>query len=164
MVLLENVMIEMLPVTRVAEGRRLKAYQDTGGVWTIGYGHTKGVKPGDSIFPHEAETLLLVDAAEALHDTLLILPELADMPSHKVAAITDFTFNLGAGRLRASTLATVIKTGRLDRVPTELRRWVYGTDMKTGAKVQLNGLIRRRDAECALWEKATHGSSTAASL
>ena len=62
----------------------------------------------------------------------------------RLAAIVDFTFNLGAGRLQTSTLRRCINAGNWDRVPQELRRWVRG-----GGRV-LPGLVRRREAEVAL--------------
>jgi lysozyme len=149
---IEEVFAILLPLIREHEGKRLKAYVDPVGVWTIGYGHTKDVFEGMEITEHEAELMLMDDAGEALVHTLQVLPELVELPPNRIAAITDFTFNLGVGRLRTSTLCQVIKAKQFFRVPDELRRWVYGTDIKTGNKVKLNGLIRRRDAEVSLWE------------
>lgn len=51
------------------EGRELKAYRCSAGVWTVGYGHTNGVKEGDEISPAEAEQLL-VDDLTAIADDL----------------------------------------------------------------------------------------------
>lgn len=62
----------------------------------------------------------------------------------RLAAIIDFTFNLGSGSLRASTLRRRINAGRWNDVPKELRKWVKG-----GGKV-LRGLAIRREAEAAL--------------
>jgi lysozyme len=62
----------------------------------------------------------------------------------RLAAILDFTFNLGAGNLASSTLRQRINAGRWDDVPTELRKWVRG-----GGKV-LKGLVLRREAEIEL--------------
>ena len=62
----------------------------------------------------------------------------------RLAAIVDFTFNLGAGRLQTSTLRRRINQRDWAAAATELRRWVYG-----GGKV-LPGLVARRAAECAL--------------
>lgn len=62
----------------------------------------------------------------------------------RLAALTDFAFNLGTGALRASTLRRRVLSGDWDAVPVELRRWVRG-----GGRV-LPGLVRRREAEIAL--------------
>lgn len=147
-----SVFAELLPIVRLYEGLRLRAYIDPVGVLTIGYGHTKGVKPGQVISLQEAESLLLSDATEALTQTLDLCPALATASAAKQAAIADFTFNLGAGRLRASTLRRRIEAGEYDLVPRELRRWVYGKNPKTGEMQVLTGLVRRREAEVALWE------------
>ena len=69
---------------------------------------------------------------------------LATEPEGRLAAIVDFTFNLGAGRLQTSTLRRRVNQREWVAAETELRRWVYG-----GGRV-LAGLIGRRDAE-AIW-------------
>jgi lysozyme len=62
----------------------------------------------------------------------------------RLAALIDFTFNLGSGQLRASTLRKRVNAGDWDAVPAELRKWVRG-----GGRV-LRGLVLRRGAEAAL--------------
>jgi Phage lysozyme len=69
------------------------------------------------------------------------LPLVATAPEHRLAAIVDFTFNLGAGRLQTSTLRRRINQRDWHNAAQELRRWVYG-----GGKV-LPGLVARRQAE-----------------
>jgi lysozyme len=68
---------------------------------------------------------------------------LASEPERRLAAIVDFTFNLGAGRLQASTLRRQINQRDWPAAASELSRWVYG-----GGKV-LPGLVTRREAEAA---------------
>ena len=70
-------------------------------------------------------------------------PVLATEPEGRLAAIVDFTFNLGAGRLQTSTLRRRVNQRDWASAATELRRWVYG-----GGKV-LPGLVTRREAEAA---------------
>lgn len=80
------------------EGLRLQAYQCTAGVWTIGYGHTKGVKPGDVCTIDQAEAWLFDDLMEAI----LIAQSLVDMTklSHnRQAVIINMAFNLGKKKL-----------------------------------------------------------------
>lgn len=81
---------------------------------------------------------------KALTATLRHCPLLATEPDGRLAAIVDFTFNLGAGRLQVSTLRRRINQRDWPSAARELRRWVYG-----GGKV-LPGLITRREAEVAL--------------
>lgn len=73
---------------------------------------------------------------------------LATEPEGRLAAIVDFTFNLGAGRLQTSTLRRRVNQRDWAAAATELRRWVYG-----GGKV-LPGLVARREAEIA-WVRCT---------
>jgi lysozyme len=64
--------------------------------------------------------------------------------SERMAALIDFTFNLGACQLKASTLRRKVNAGDWEAVPAELRKWVKG-----GGRV-LRGLVIRREAEVAL--------------
>lgn len=113
------------------------------GFWTIGYGHlcTQDHPP---ITQDEAETYLAQDLVNALNATLRYCPVLATEPEGRLAAIVDFTFNLGAGRLQTSTLRRRINQRDWASAAQELRRWVYG-----GGRV-LPGLVTRRAAEAAL--------------
>ncbi len=79
--------------------------------------------------------------ADALRATLRYCPVLAAEPEGRLAAIVDFTFNLGAGRLQTSTLRRRINQRDWHNAAQELRRWVYG-----GGRV-LPGLVARRQAE-----------------
>lgn len=76
--------------------------------------------------------------------TLCYCPVLATESEGRLAAIVDFTFNLGAGRLQASTLRRRINQLDWAAAGKELRRWVYG-----GGKA-LPGLVARREVEAAL--------------
>lgn len=123
----------------------MQAYLCPAGIPTIGYGHTKGVKIGQTITEAQAEILLQQDMLAAVGDTLRLCPVLAAESPEKLAAIADFTFNLGAGRLKASTLRRRINAGEYDEVPYELRRWV-----RAGPKI-LKGLVLRRESEIELF-------------
>lgn len=113
------------------------------GYWTIGYGHL--CDPNHPpITEAEAEIYLAQDLQAALAATLRYCPVLATEPEGRLAAIVDFTFNLGAGRLQTSTLRRRINQRDWQAAAHELRRWVYG-----GGRV-LPGLVARREAECAL--------------
>ncbi|MBS0576257.1 MAG: lysozyme [Proteobacteria bacterium] len=110
---------------------------------TIGYGHLCDPKH-PPITEAEAEAYLAQDLKVALAATLRYCPVLATEPEGRLAAIVDFTFNLGAGRLQTSTLRRRVNQRDWPAVAMELRRWVYG-----GGKM-LPGLVARRDLEARL--------------
>ncbi len=112
------------------------------GFWTIGYGHLCDPKH-PPITAAEAEVYLARDRQTALAATLRYCPVLATEPEGRLAAIVDFTFNLGAGRLQTSTLRRRVNRRDWIAAGQELRRWVYG-----GGRM-LPGLINRREAEAA---------------
>ena len=113
------------------------------GFWTIGYGHLCDPKH-PPITEAEAEVYLARDLRTALAATLRYCPVLVTEPEGRLAAIVDFTFNLGAGRLQTSTLRRRVNQRDWSAAEQELRRWVYG-----GGRA-LPGLIARRDAEAAI--------------
>lgn len=110
------------------------------GYWTIGYGHLCDPKH-PPITEAEAEVYLARDLQTALAATLRYCPVLASEPERRLAAIVDFAFNLGAGRLQTSTLRRRVNQRDWLAAVLELRRWVYG-----GGRV-LPGLVLRRQAE-----------------
>ncbi len=122
---------------------RAHPYLCPAGFWTIGYGHLCAPTAAP-IDRDEAEHLLAQDLCQALSATLRICPRLIHEPEGRLAALTDFTFNLGAGRLQTSTLKRRVNDANWPEAARELRRWVYG-----GGKV-LPGLVARREAEAFL--------------
>ena len=122
---------------------RAYPYVCPAGFWTIGYGHLCA-SSHPPITLVESEAYLADDMADALRATLRFCPVLATEPSRRLAAIVDFTFNLGAGRLQTSTLRRRINQRDWVGANFQLRRWIYG-----GARVQ-PGLVLRREAEAAL--------------
>lgn len=123
--------------------RRAHPYVCPAGYWTIGYGHLCDPKH-PPITEAEAEAYLAADLQTALSATLRYCPVLATEPEGRLAAIVDFTFNLGAGRLQTSTLRRRVNQRDWAAAGQELRRWVNG-----GGKL-LHGLVARRQAECLL--------------
>ena len=75
------------------EGEKLTAYQDSGGVWTIGIGHTKDVQPGQRITHEQAVQFFIADCAP-------LLALVAGFPTLQGAALASFGFNCGIARLR----------------------------------------------------------------
>ncbi len=123
--------------------RRAHPYVCPAGYWTIGYGHLCDPKH-PPITEAEAKVYLAHDLMTALNATLRYCPVLATDPERRLAAIVDFTFNLGAGRLQTSTLRRRINQRDWPSAARELQRWVNG-----GGRV-LPGLVARREAEAAL--------------
>lgn len=122
---------------------RAHPYICPAGYWTIGYGHfCEAAHP--PISEAEAEAYLARDLSVALAATLRYCPALAIEPEGRLAAIVDFTFNLGGGRLQTSTLRRRVNQRDWAAAASELRRWVYG-----GGKV-LPGLVARRAAEAVM--------------
>ncbi|MGA4423050.1 lysozyme [Ralstonia nicotianae] len=122
---------------------RAQPYVCPAGFWTVGYGHLCD-PTHPPITQAQAEVYLAADLVTALNATLRYCPVLAAEPQGRLAAIVDFTFNLGAGRLQTSTLRRRVNQRDWSAAASELRRWVYG-----GGKV-LPGLAARREAEVAL--------------
>ena len=131
----DNLMTQLM----VMEGLSLEAYEDCAGVPTIGYGHTKDVKMGDRISKYWAKELLKDDVREVEQQ----VQELNVAKTQgQFDALVSFTFNLGIGRLKSSTLLKVIREGgSKNAIKKEFKRWVYA-----GGK-RLRGLERRREWE-----------------
>lgn len=132
-------------VLKEHEGLRLKAYRCPGGVMTIGYGHTKGVLPGQIITKERAHELLVEDV-ESVERLLDSEPYTKDLSQGQYDALVSFIFNLGWGKYSSSTLRRKIRANVDDpSIPNEFRRWVYG-----GGKV-LPGLVKRRQWEADMY-------------
>jgi lysozyme len=129
------------------EQRRLTAYLCPAGVPTIGWGHTKGVKLGDTCSVQQADIWLTQD----LEDAAAAVSSLVHVPltQGQFDALTDFVFNLGAGRLKSSTLLQLLNDGRVFAAADQFERWVHGK--VNGQDVVLPGLVKRRAAEAAMF-------------
>ena len=139
-----NISQEGLALIKKFEGCRLKAYRCSANVLTIGYGHTGGVKEDDTITQSEADELLEKDIAkfeEYVNDNVIV-----ELKQHQFDALVAWTFNLGPGNLRESTMLKKLNDADYASVPFEMRRW-----NKAGGKT-LDGLIRRRNAEALLFQ------------
>src|SRR6185312_7091660 len=110
-----------LHLTEREEGCRLTAYQDSVGVWTIGYGHTRGVKEGDTCTLEEAEKFLQDDIqfAAAGVNRLVKVP----LTQGEFDALVDFAFNLGVGALEHSTLLRLLNQGDYQGAAGEFEKW-----------------------------------------
>jgi len=128
------------------EGLKLAAYPDPGTgaePYTIGYGHTGGVKPLDTCTLAQAQAWLQSDVRG-------IVRALADMISVPVTqgqfdACVSLAYNIGVSAFRGSTLLRQLNVSKYQAAADEFPRW-----NKSGGKV-LPGLVDRRAAECALF-------------
>ena len=125
------------------EGCELEAYKCPAGVWTIGYGHIKGVKEGMTITEHQAEEMLKSELNE--YEGYINNLVTAELNQNQFDAMVSWVYNLGGGNLKASTLLKVLNAGDYAGVPAQMMRW-----NKAGGKV-LEGLTRRRQAEADLF-------------
>lgn len=132
------------------EGLKLKAYQDYGGVWTIGWGHTRTAKPNMVITKEEAEKLLQDD----IERVALIINQLVRVPlnQNQFDALTSFVFNVGVLNFRKSTILLLLNQGKYEAASNELLKWTKAKDPKTGQYVELKGLVRRRKKEKELFD------------
>lgn len=130
-------------------------YYDPVGFPTIGYGHLLSREPWSpldrwsAITEAEADALLDRDMARAARAVLRLIE--VPLTDGQFAALTDFTFNVGAGNLQLSTLRRVINREDYPEAPNQFRRWVFARGVK------LPGLVRRRDDEIGLWLGADAG-------
>ena len=121
------------------EGVSLSAYQDSKGVWTIGYGHTKDVKKGDRITQYQAEQFLREDLQqfEAIANKVKRIAT-----QGKFDAILDFIYNCGPDNFESSTLKKYIECGKATwEIQEQFLKWVNSGGRKLG------GLVTRR-----IWE------------
>lgn len=125
------------------EGLRLTAYQDSIGVWTIGYGHTKGVYPGMTISLAQANALLDEDVRS--HAAGIFNFVTVELNQNQFDALVSFHFNLGPAILQDSTLLTYINNKNWQAAANEMKAYVHA-----GNQI-LPGLVRRRNAEAALF-------------
>ena len=133
------------------EGCVLKAYKCPSGVWTIGYGHTTGVKSGMKITKTQAVNYLKQDLSiyeKAVTDYVKV-----PLNQNQFDALVSFSFNCGVGALKTSTLLQKLNSSDYNGAANEFPRW-----NKSNGKV-LNGLVRRRQEEKELFLKTNYLSN-----
>lgn len=135
-----------LAIIKGFEGLRLKAYLCPAGKWTIGWGHTRGVRPGLVVSETEAERLLRLDVEDAEAD---VLKAIRGVPTtdNQFSALVSFTFNVGVGNLLTSSVLRYHRAGKYKLASAAFMWWVKGGRPKR----TIPGLIRRRNAERKLY-------------
>ena len=141
-----NTSEEGIALIKKFEGCELTAYQCSANVWTLGYGHTKGVREGDECDVERAEDMLINDLQEFERWVNELVK--VELSQHQFDALVAWTFNLGPTNLAESTMLKRLNVKDYEIVPTEMRRW-----NRAGGQV-VDGLVRRREAEALLFARA----------
>lgn len=131
------------------EKLRLEAYKDAVGVWTIGYGHTNSVCAGDTCTEEEADKWF----DDELHQFENTVNNCVKVPlkQNQFDALVSFTYNLGSGALRSSTLLKLLNLGNYLGAANRFENWNRG--MVDGKLVELPGLTKRREAERQIFQQ-----------
>jgi lysozyme len=129
-----------------SEGLQLEAYQDVAGIWTIGYGHTRGVYPGMVMTQEQAQ--------QALQDDLLtaegtVENAVDDATDNQFAAMVSLCYNIGAANFRTSTVLRDHRAGSYPAAGDAFLLWNKATI--DGVRTPVTGLTNRRTAERALY-------------
>lgn len=127
-----------------ADGR-YEAYKCPAGVWTIYTGVTEGVHAGMIVTEAEGEAIFARELAK--FETAVNNAVLVPLTQAQFDVLVSFSYNVGTGALRRSTLLRVLNAGDYGAVPAQLARWTHG-----GGKV-LPGLVKRRAAEAKMWSE-----------
>lgn len=148
-----NVSAHAVNLIKQFEGFYSKAYLCPAGKWTIGWGHTKDVQPGDVCSKELAEIYLKEDLQEAARvvDRYVKVP----LTQGQYDALASFCFNVRPDLFRNSTLLKKLNKGDYAGAAEQFSRWIYGGDQNGDKKITkadaLLGLIKRRAAERALF-------------
>lgn len=140
------------------EGVRLKAYQDTAGVWTIGWGSTRHadgtpVKKGDTLASiAAANTLFTITMSRFAAEVKRLVK--VPLTQNQFDALVSFNFNTGA--LASSTLLKLLNKSDFAGAANEFPKWNKITDPKTKAKIVSGTLVKRRAAERKLFLTAAY--------
>jgi lysozyme len=130
----------VVPLTLHFEGTKTTAYRDPVGIPTACTGHTGAeVRVGRTYTPAQCTGLLNADERDAMSAVLDLTT--GPINANELAALTDFTFNVGRGNLASSTLRQKFNAGDHAGACRELLKWVYAKGVK------LKGLVTRRQAE-----------------
>lgn len=131
------------------EGFRNKAYKDTAGIWTIGYGTIRypngvKVKAGDTCTKEQAEAWLRSDC-KWVEATLDKYVRYSKITQNQFDALASFVYNVGAGAFASSTMLTLLNQGNIQSAASQFSRWVNSGGRRT------QGLVNRRKEERALF-------------
>ena len=137
---MNNAIRQAANLIKAAEGCRLNAYKCPAGIWTIGYGHTKNVKAGDTWTQEQADKALEQDIETYRKAVLIACPSLKHYPN-RLAACISLAYNIGTGAFASSSVARYIRRGEYRAAADAFGMWIYA------GKQKLPGLVTRRQRE-----------------
>ena len=137
-----------LALIKSFEGLKLTAYQDVAGIWTIGYGHTGNVTPGETITRAQADQFLLADLQSAETAVEKAVGNAATT-DNQFGAMVSLTYNIGSGNFRESTVLREHLQGNAQAAADAFMMW--DKSHVNGTLQVVPGLQRRRSAESALY-------------
>lgn len=141
-------LIDLIRSPRI-EGTRYVAYLDTGGVWTIGAGHTgPDVTEGMRIDDSQVDAYLREDLAEAEEAINRLVKR--ELSQHQFDALVSFVFNIGVGQFAGSTMLKLLNRGDMAGAAAQFPRWKYDNGRIVG------GLIKRRALERRIFERGVY--------
>lgn len=129
------------------EGFRPQSYQDSVGVWTIGYGTTRingQLVKADMTITEDQALQLVQQEVNKLWSQIESITKVS-LNDNQMNALVDFAYNLGFSALKTSTLMQLVNESKFDEAANQFPRWVYA-----GGKI-LPGLVKRREAERQLF-------------
>lgn len=142
-----NIVKKFEGLHKVTQEGYVRAYRCPAGKWTIGYGHTKGVRSGMRATPTECDEFLRQDLEEA--GAIVRRHVSVPLSQNQFDALVSFVFNLGGGNFQSSTLLKKLNRGLYEEIPAQILRW--NKARVDGKLTELRGLTRRRTAEAALF-------------
>ncbi|HEJ5739538.1 TPA: lysozyme [Pseudomonas aeruginosa] len=139
----------LMILTPEMEGTEFEAYPDSGGVWTICTGHTKGVRPGDRATPEQCAAYLQGDLGGAVDVVMRAAPKATIWQK---IAMADFVYNVGATAFARSTLYRLVLAGDYVAAAEQFRRWMFvaGRDCRLVAS-NCGGIVTRRELQRSLF-------------
>ena len=144
--------VSNIDLIKESEGLVLKAYLPTANdVWTIGYGHTKGVKPGQIITKETAERYLREDLVwvEAVIDKWIKV----SINQNQYDALASLIFNIGESQFIGSSVLRWLNSGNITQAADSFVLWNKQRNKTSGKLEVLNGLTKRRQKEKELFLK-----------
>jgi lysozyme len=137
-------------IKKAEGGLYLKSYQDSGGVWTVGWGSTydfdkqRKVQQGDIITEAQAQKWLDMETSQNAMDIKALVK--VPLTNNQLNALISFVYNVGINGFKASSMLRLLNSGAdKNTVAAQFDRWVYDNGVK------VKGLINRRNAEKKLF-------------
>lgn len=139
----------------------LLAYQCSAGKWTLGWGDTewngRPVRRGDTCTLEEAEQRFVARLDEFFFEVAQrVSTSPVALAQHQLDALTSLAYNIGLPRFKTSSPRILAGQGLFDRVGPAIELWNKKTDPKTGQLVVEKGLVRRRAADRAIWDRGDY--------